>query len=616
MNSSLEKWKLSLVIEAIPSAILIINQEGKIVFLNSQTEKMFGYTQNELIGQSVEVLVPERFRSQHSEFRMGFYTRPEARPMGAGRDLFALRKGGIEFPVEIGLNPVKTEEGIFVLAAIVDITERKRAELELLKEKDKAQQYLDIVEVVILAINDKEEVTLINQKGCKLLGYREEEIVGKNWFEVFLPTAIREGTRAVFQGLMSGKCEPHKYHENPVLTRSGQERPIAWHNNILTDGAGRITGTLSSGQDITERRWAEERLHESEERLQAIMDNTTDAVMVYDIDGMIIAMNKEARRLFCSSGKGELKSMWDVIPPENKVDFSSRLKSVKEGGRLLDYEMEKILENAERLPVSVGLVYMVDESGWFIETIRDIRERIRIRNKILELEKAQVVGKMAEGIAHHMGTPLTSMLLRVQMIKEDISGVSGNAGFIEKLNSIEKQIFYSQKLLQKLLKFARGPEKERGPEYISSLIEEGVEMIIPFLRRQGIKLESYIEEDVKIWADNNLLELVFSDIMMNAVDAMPEGGRLSILVSKGKPEGHVRIKISDTGIGIPREILPLVFEPFFTTKPSGKGTGLGLSVAKRVIQDHGGEISLESREGEGTSILINLPIHIEETTLA
>ncbi|MCI0454327.1 MAG: PAS domain S-box protein [Candidatus Dadabacteria bacterium] len=616
INRSLEDWKLQLVIESVPSAIVIISHEGKIVFLNSQTEKIFGYTKNELIGQSVEILVPERFRSKHSEYRMDFYAKPQARPMGVGRDLFALRKDGTELPVEIGLNPMKIEGGVLVLAAIVDITERKRAELQLRKEKDKAQQYLDVAEVIIIAVNDKEEVTLINHKGCRLLGYEEGEIIGKNWFEHFLPGTVREQTRVVFKELIEGRCEPYKYYENPVLTKSSQIRLIAWHNKTITDEVGNITGTLSSGEDITERRWAEERLRESEERLQAIMDNTTDAVMVYDEDGMVIAMNKEAKRLFCSKNKRELKTMWDVIPPENRADFSSRLKIVKEGSRLLDYETEKLLENGERVPVSVGLINMVEGSGWFIETIRDIGERVRIRNKIIELEKAQIVGKMAEGIAHHMGTPLASMLLRVQMLKEDLSEATEYANCMEKLDSIEKQIFYGQRVMQRLLKFASNPENIRGAEDLSTLLTEAIDIIKPLMNKYGIEIELALDKDLKIWAEGNLLQLVFSDIMMNAVDAMSAGGRLSIIASKANSDEKLEIKISDTGIGVPREVLPLVFEPFFTTKPAGKGTGLGLSVAKRVIQDHGGNISIESREGDGTSILIRLPIYKEERALA
>ncbi len=487
MEGGLEKEKFRLIVELAPNAILMVNQKGEIVLVNSQTEKMFGYDREELIGQTVEILVPQRFQSKHSEYRKSFFVNPQARLIGTGRDLFAMRKDGGEFPVEIGLNPVKTEGGVLILAAIVDITERKRAE---------------------------------------------------------------------------------------------------------------------------------QLLRESEERLQAIIDNTTDAIMVYDEDGMIIAMNKEAERLFCSNNKRELKSIWDAIPLENRVDFSNILKSVKEGSRLLDYEMEKILENGEIIPVSIGLVYMTDRCGMFIETIRDIRERIKLRNKIVELEKAQVIGKMAEGIAHHMGTPLASMLLRVQMLKEDIDEMPESKKFMERLDSIEKQIFYAQRVMQRLLKFASKPENVKRPEKVSYLIEEAVDIIKPLLRKEGVELELCLDEDVKVWADSNLLLLVFSDIMMNAVDAMPSGGRLSINTSNENPRGHVQVKISDTGTGIPRSVLPLIFDPFFTTKPAGKGTGLGLSVAKRIIQDHNGEISIESTEGEGTSVLIRLPIYSEDRTLA
>jgi signal transduction histidine kinase len=287
---------------------------------------------------------------------------------------------------------------------------------------------------------------------------------------------------------------------------------------------------------------------------------------------------------------------------------------VKEGSRLLDYEIEKIIDNGERIPVGIGLVYMTDGSGMFIETIRDIRERIKLRNKIVEIEKAQVIGKMAEGIAHHMGTPLASMLLRVQMLKEDINGIPEYKKFMERLDSIEKQIFYAQRVMQRLLKFASKPENVKRPEKVFYLIEEAVDIIKPLLRKEGIELELCLGEGVKVWADSNLLLLVFSDIMMNAVDAMPSGGRLSITTSNVNPD--VQVQISDTGIGIPRAVLPFIFDPFFTTKPAGKGTGLGLSVAKRIILDHNGKISIESTEGEGTSVLIRLPIYSEERTLA
>ncbi len=244
--------------------------------------------------------------------------------------------------------------------------------------------------------------------------------------------------------------------------------------------------------------------------------------------------------------------------------------------------------------------------------MRDIRERVMVRNKIIELEKAQVIGKMAEGIAHHMGTPLASMLLKIQMLKEDISGVPEYAHFMEKLDSVEKHIFYSQKVIQRLFKFVNKPEDERRSKRVSTLLEEAVEVIKPLLKRHGIRFELCVDKDLKVLADGSLLGLVFVDVMMNAVDAMPEGGKLSIAASNRSSGELVEIVISDTGTGIPKEILPFVFDPFFTSKPAGKGTGLGLSVAKRIIYDHGGEIGIESTEGKGTSVWIKLPTYTEE----
>lgn len=599
--------RFRLAVEASPSSIVMIDNEGKITLVNSQTEKSFGYNRAELIGQSVETLVPDRFRNEHIRYRKRFLLNPTARPMGEGRHLYALRKDGTEFPVEIGLSIIHSHEGIMILSSIIDITKRKQAEDELRREKEKAQKYLDVSEVMLVAINENEEITTINKKGCRLLGYDENEIIGKNWFDNFIPVSAREETRAVFRKLLTGEFGVLEFHENAILNKAGEEKLVAWHNSLLKDDVGRIVGTLSSGVDITEQKKSEQILRESEEKLKAIMDNTPDAVLAYDEEGEIIILNKAARRLFCDKASNELKNVWETIPPETRNKFAEKLKSVRQGNNLLDYEMEKVLHNGERITVSVALSYMQSDVGMFFETIRDVGERAEMRNKIIELEKTQFVGKMAEGVAHHMGTPLASMLLRVQMLKEDISGLKEYRSIMEKLDSIERQIFYGQKIMQRLLKFASKPENEKRPEKISSIVEEAFEIVKPLCKKTGIKLELSIEDDLWLLADVDLMELVFSDMLMNSIDAMPEGGKISLKVTKDTRENFIKIIITDTGGGIAKDILPLVFEPFFSTKPSGKGTGLGLAVAKRILQDHGGEISIESTEGTGTSVHIRIP---------
>lgn len=350
------------------------------------------------------------------------------------------------------------------------------------------------------------------------------------------------------------------------------------------------------------------------DKLAKIVDNSTDAILVFDEWGKFVAINRQASSMLdCPTGV-ECRTIYDILPPEERDGFVEKMKLAKAGHRITDHEMEKTLCGRKRIPVSIGLVY-IKEDKIFIESVRDIRERVALRNKIMEIEKAHVIGKMAEGIAHHMGTPLSSMLLRVQMLKEDIPNSRSCESCTDKLNQIERQIFYSKSVIERLLRFARRGEDRRRPENLSTLVDEAVEIIRPILTKRGIRLTLDIEEGVRVLANGNLLELVLSDIMMNAVDAMPEGGTMSIKVSS-KAEGIAEIVITDTGVGISQDILPFVFEPFFTTKPAGKGTGLGLSVGKSIIHDHGGDISIESTEGKGTSVFVRLPICSEDALYA
>lgn len=230
--------------------------KAHIVDFSPGAEQIFGYSKEEIIGKPLAVL----HRAEDvRRFPLAIRTlRRSRQPLSEETTL--VRKSGETFPAHLTLCPLFDDEGElrWILGVTIDLTERKRAEKELRREKERAEQYLDVVGVVVVAGDREGRVTLVNRKGCEVLGYPKEEILGKDWVETFIPVRFREDVREVLGKVLAGESGPVEYHETPVLTRTGEERLIAWHNNLLTDDAGNPVGILSSGEDITERRRLEQ----------------------------------------------------------------------------------------------------------------------------------------------------------------------------------------------------------------------------------------------------------------------------------------------------------------------------------------------------------------------
>jgi PAS domain S-box-containing protein len=158
-----------------------------------------------------------------------------------------------------------------------DQDKSKRVEEELRHERNRAQQFLDVAGVVMVVLDKEGKITLLNRKGYEILGYQEGALLGKNWFETCVPARVREAVARTFRQLMAGQLDPVEYYENPIVICSGEERIIAWHNALLTDGGGKIVGTLSSGTDITERKRAEAVLQQAHDELeQEVRERTAE----------------------------------------------------------------------------------------------------------------------------------------------------------------------------------------------------------------------------------------------------------------------------------------------------------------------------------------------------
>jgi PAS domain S-box-containing protein len=258
LRASEARWRA--LVDHAPDIILTVDRKGLILFSNNPPA---GLTQEEALSTSVYDYVEPQYRevvqqSINEVFQTGLPTDYEISARGPHDRLswYATRLGPL----------IRNGEVHAVTLITRDITEQKNATDALRAERDQAQLYLDVVGVIIIAIDESQEVSLINKKGCEILGYNEEEILGKNWFDNFLPHRLRKGVKGVFNQLLAGDIEPVEFFENPVLTKSGEERTIAWHNTVLRNNKGDIIGTLSSGEDITERKQLEEVRHELEKR--------------------------------------------------------------------------------------------------------------------------------------------------------------------------------------------------------------------------------------------------------------------------------------------------------------------------------------------------------------
>jgi PAS domain S-box-containing protein len=235
-----------LIVESAPNAMLLVNKEGKIAFVNSFTEKLFGYMRSDLIGQLIEIIIPERYREKHPGFRNMFLNSPQARAMGAGRELFALRKDGTEFPVEIGLNPLITVEGTLILAAIIDITERKQAEERLRLVVESAPN-------AMVLVNQEGKITLVNSETERLFCYSRQELIGK-LVEMLIPARLKQShphfrniffTAPKVRSMGAGR-------ELFAVRKDGTEFPVEIGLNPIDSPEGKMV--LASVVDITERK--------------------------------------------------------------------------------------------------------------------------------------------------------------------------------------------------------------------------------------------------------------------------------------------------------------------------------------------------------------------------
>ncbi len=514
---------------------------------------------------------------------------------------------------------------------ILLINERRAAEDELRKERDMAQRYLDVAGVMLVVLDTEGRVTLINRKGSKILEYEEKDILGKNWLDNFIPRKLRGEADLAFERLKAGDTAENGYFENRVLTKSGEERIILWQNSrVLKDESGRPIGILSSGEDITERKRAEKALKESENRYRLVHNTAFDGIITTNAEDVIIDCNPGAEKIF-GYKKGELIGMPTVkLMPESyrQRHLDGLRRFVETGisevqGKVL--ELEALRKNGEVFPIELVLSsFTVGGVINFTGMIRDITERKKaekekdlIQAQLNQSQKMEAIGRLAGGIAHDFNNILTAIRGNAELGLEMVDGTNPAHS---RLSEIILSVLHASKLTRQLLLFGKGHPFELRPLNVNRIVENLLVMISRIIGDDIVISREFAPDLWTIRADEGNIEQVVMNLAVNARDAMPEGGTLTIRTENitlderrcvgipgAQPGNYVCLTVRDTGSGMDKDVIQHIFEPFFTTKELGKGTGFGLAVVYGIIRQHNGCIKVDSEPGRGTVFKIFLP---------
>jgi len=310
--------RFRLVVESTPNAIVVVSADGNIVLVNSQCEAGFGYRREELVGQPVEILMPERYRAEHPGFRASFFASPLARPMGAGRELYGRRKDGSEFPVEIRLTPIQTDAGLLVMASVIDLTERKRTEKSLQASERRYRTLFEKANDAIFLETEDDVIIAVNQRACDLLGYSHEELLAMKVPDLQAPE-VRGGLGTVIKGELA------KHQDNPFegldFHRDGRRIPVEVTDAIIEENGKRLV--LSIVRDISERKRAEEARRDLAHASRLAIVGELTASIAHEINQPLgaILSNADAAEMLLESTPAALDEVRQILHDIRKDDL-------------------------------------------------------------------------------------------------------------------------------------------------------------------------------------------------------------------------------------------------------------------------------------------------------
>ena len=619
----------SYILNSINDAVITSDPELRIRYWNRAAEEMYGWRREEVMGKT-QVLKTSFLDTTTEEALKTLKEKGEY----LGR-VVQYRKDGKPIHVQAKYSKLVNDKGELIgfVGIFRDITELVTIEEQYREALETLNRIYENMSDVIGFFDLEGNIKYVSPSIERLTGYRVEQIQGKRFLELFVPEDVPNITNTL-----------HKVVNTRVGSKtecriSNLERKNIWAEVIINpsyDLENKLSGIVFSIRDISDRKLYEEELKASEEKFRTLVESMSDIVFILDRQQRYIGVFGQWLKLYKTSPEVFLgKTAREILGDEAaRVHEEANLKALQ--GENVTYEWSMKTSEGKTLYFQTSLSPLRDSKGNIIGVVgvgRDItklkeaeeklQEYTRNLEKILEertrqlreSERLAAIGEATMMVGHDLRNPLQAIINNVYIIKSKFldklpkkaRSILEREGLEEILKRIENEINYMNKIVRDLQDYSKPITPKYGRIRLTQMIERILSQVVP-PEKIVVRKNIYVEEIV---CDEMLLERVLYNIILNAVQAMPEGGTLTITGEKS--DGNIILSVEDTGVGIPENILPKLFTPFFTTK--AKGQGLGLAICKRFIEVLNGKIDVASEVGKGSKFTIAIPLPTQTKTI-
>ena len=589
---------LGAIVTSSDDAIIGMNPKGEIISWNASAERMTGHAEKEVLGRPLAFLTGDDWTDEDAERVTKRIRRGERIP---SFEMTPMRKDGSSIDVLLSLSPVRDATGGVVGAAVIarDIADRKRAEERIRRSERRLRAMVENLPAGAVYIEG--DRLFLNRRAEEITGYGRDEMATLDLWFTRLYGAEAAEVRRLYE---SDRARGFSWSRTVPLTRKDGQKRIVEFAAFTSD-----QGEVWMLQDVSE----EKRAEATRASLARFLDESLNEIFVFRASDLrFVEVNRGARDNLGYSLE-EMRGLTpvDIKPELTREQFEAKIAPLRSGAvRQVEFETIHARKDGTRYPVEVHLYrgpYEGVES--FVAIILDItgrkaaaqRER-EAEDRVRRLEGLASISTLTAGIAHDVGAPMTAILGYAEMMEKSLTDEKNR----ERAHIIVDQVQRISQLVQALLNMARPGERDFLSIDLAPILETSLEFYREKLRNHGIVIERSINPVPFVAGDADRLQQVFLNLIINAVDAMTQRGTLRVVLASPEP-GAVEVRFGDTGSGIDPRELDRIFEPFYTTKERGRGTGLGLVVAKGIVDEHGGEMRVESELGVGTEFVIRLP---------